>query len=271
VTEPVAPAGDSGYSRAVTSHHDLIRDQFTRQAVPFSEAPGIRDEKALDLLVDATGLGPDDVALDVACGPGLVVCALARVVRHATGIDLTPAMLERARTLAAERGLDNVTWRQADVCPLPFADGEFSLVTSRFAVHHFPDPAAVVAEMARACRPGGRVAVIDVVVSDDPAKAAAFNRMERLRDPSHVRALRLDELRALFRAGALGEPRATSYRLESDLDGLLERSFPDPADVPEIRRLFVDSLADDGLGVGTWRKGERVRFAYPVAILVANR
>jgi SAM-dependent methyltransferase len=255
----------------MTSHHDLIREQFTRQAVPFSEAPGIRDETALDLLVNATGARADDTALDVACGPGLVVCALARVVRHATGIDLTPAMLERARTLATERRLDNVSWRLADVLPLPFRDGEFSLVTSRFAVHHFPDPAGVVAEMARVCGPGGRVALIDVVVSEEPAKAAAFNRMEVLRDPSHVRALGLGELCALFSSAGLSEPRATFYRLESDLDGLLERSFPDPADLPEIRRLFVDSLADDGMGVGTWRKGERIRFAYPVAILVAER
>ena len=59
------------------AHRDLIVEQFTKQAVPFSTAPGIRDEEALRLLVEFTGAGPEDTVLDVACGPGLVVCALA--------------------------------------------------------------------------------------------------------------------------------------------------------------------------------------------------
>src|SRR6185369_10253048 len=142
----------------MATHHDLIRDQFTKQAIPFATAPGIKDEEALKLVVDFTGAGPDDTVLDVACGGGLVVCAFASVVRHATGIDLTPAMIERARALQQEKGLTNVTWRLGDVLPLPFADGSFSIVTSRFAFHHFLDPGAVLAEMKRVCAPGGRVA-----------------------------------------------------------------------------------------------------------------
>ena len=136
------------------SHRDLILDQFTRQAVPFSTSPGIKDEQALRLIVEFTGTGPEDTVLDVACGGGIVVCAFARAVRHATGIDLTPAMIERARALAAEQGLTNVSWKQGDVLPLPYADGSFSLVMSRFAFHHFLDPKAVLAEMKRVCAPG---------------------------------------------------------------------------------------------------------------------
>src|SRR2546422_590128 len=133
------------------AHRDLVVEQFTKQAVPFSTAPGVRDEEALQLLVEFTGAGPEDTVLDVACGPGLVVCALAAVVRHATGIDVTPAMIERARALAAEKGLANVAWQVGDVLPLPYADGAFSLVVSRFAFHHFPEPRAVLAEMKRVC------------------------------------------------------------------------------------------------------------------------
>src|SRR4030095_14769010 len=137
----------------MSSHRDRILDQFTRQAVPFSTAPGIRDEAALRLLVEASGAGADDTVLDVACGPGLVVAAFARVVRHATGIDMTPAMLSRARDVTA--GLANVTLDHGDVQALPYADGTFSIVVSRFAFHHFADPRAVLAEMRRVCRPGG--------------------------------------------------------------------------------------------------------------------
>ena len=209
----------------------MILDQFSRQAVPFSTSPGIKDEQALRLIVEFSGAGPEDTVLDVACGGGIVVCAFARVVRHATGIDLTPAMIERARSLQAEQGLSNVSWKQGDVLPLPWPDGAFSIVTSRFAFHHFLDPRAVLGEMRRVCAPGGKVVVIDTEASPDVAKAAEFNRMEKLRDPSHVRAMPLAELRGLFPQAGLPAPRGTNYRLEGELEALLGRSFPLAGDV----------------------------------------
>jgi SAM-dependent methyltransferase len=253
----------------VTAHRDRILDQFTRQAVPFATAPGIRAEAALRLVVEATGAGPDDTVLDVACGPGLLVCAFARVARRATGIDLTPAMLDQARAEARRQGLANVAWDEGEGERLPYADGQFSIVTSRYALHHVQDPGAVVREMRRVCAAGGRVAVIDSAPA--PHRAAAFNTMERLRDPSHVRALPLDELAGLFAGAGLPEPRVTSYRLESDLDGLLSRSFPDPGDEARVRALVEASLADDALDLAPRRDGQRLRLAYPVAILVATR
>src|SRR5262249_33745031 len=108
-----------------TSHQDLILDQFTRQAVVFSTAPTITDEEALGMIVKAARTTPEDRLLDVACGPGLVVCAFAPHVRTAIGIDVTPAMLERARKLAADKGVANVAWRQGDVNSLPYDDGSF--------------------------------------------------------------------------------------------------------------------------------------------------
>jgi len=252
-------------------HREQILDQFTRQAVPFTTAPGITDEAALSLIVDWSGAGPEDTVLDVACGGGHVVCAFARVVRHATGIDLTPAMLERARALQRERGLANVSWRHGDAAPLPFADGAFSIATSRYAFHHFLEPRAVLAEMARVTAPGGTVMVVDADAPADPAKAAEFNRMERLRDPSHARAMPQAELIDLFRQVGLGATRVTSYRLEAELDGLLSRSFPNPGDAERVRALFEASLEDDRLGIPVRREGERIRLAYPVAVVAARR
>src|SRR5215472_1113901 len=91
-------------------HEELIRDQFTRQAVVFNTAAPIAAADALQLIVDAARPGPDDTVLDVACGGGLVARAFAPHVRHATGIDVTPAMLDTARTASVETGLANVTW-----------------------------------------------------------------------------------------------------------------------------------------------------------------
>src|SRR5271166_5362236 len=102
------------------THQNLILDQFTRQATVFSTAAAITDEDALRMIVEAARPAPRDRLLDVACGPGLVVCAFAPHVQEATGIDVTPAMLERARKLAAKKGLANVAWRQGDVYALPY-------------------------------------------------------------------------------------------------------------------------------------------------------
>jgi SAM-dependent methyltransferase len=252
-----------------TTHEQSILDQFTRQAIPFSTSPSIKDEIALNMLIQASGAGPADTVLDVACGGGIVVCGFARVVKHATGIDITPAMLDRASKLQAEKGLTNVTWKQGDVLPLPFADGSFSIVTSRFAFHHFLDPLAVLGEMKRVCRPGGKVIVADSAPA--AGKADAFNAVEKLRDPSHVRALPLAELRSLFTSQGLPEPRHTPYRLESDLESLLARSFPNPGDDDKIRAQFRRSAEDDFLGINARREGDLIVYGYPVAILVADR
>ena len=253
------------------THSGLIRDQFTRQAAPFSSAGPIADEKALAMLVEAARPRPDDTVLDVACGGGLVVCAFAPHVRHATGIDLTPAMLERARRLAVEKGLENVTWREGEVLPLPYPDGAFTIVVTRFAMHHFLDPRAVFGEMVRVCRPGGRIVVADTCASADPGKAAEFNRLEKLRDPSHARSLSLAELEGFYRAAGLPQPERRFYELRDTVDHLLARSFPNPGDEEKIRDLFAASLADDRLGIPLSRDGGVLSYAYPVAILSAAR
>jgi ubiquinone/menaquinone biosynthesis C-methylase UbiE len=254
-----------------TEHRALIVEQFSRQAIPFSTARTIADEKALQLLIDAVGAGPDDSLLDVACGGGNVVCAFARRVRHATGIDVTAAMLERAKAMAREKALANVTWDQGEATSLPYPDGAFSIVVTRFSVHHFQDPLAVLREMIRVCAPGGRIAVTDMHTSTDPAKADEFNRMERLRDPSHVRALPLAELENLFPATGLPKPRLTFYELRDELENLLARSFPNPGDDDRIREIFRASALDDRLGIPIRIDEGGVHYAYPVAVLAATR
>jgi SAM-dependent methyltransferase len=251
-----------------SAHRDVILDQFTRQASPFANAPAIRNQEALRRIVAMAEAGGDDTALDVACGPGLLVCAFAKVVRHAMGIDVTPAMLEQARLEQKRTGLENVTWQLCNIPPLPFADQTFSIVTSRFALHHLLDPLAVLKEMRRVCLPGGRIVIADSAPS--PEKADAFNAMERLRDPSHVRAMPVEQLRGLFRDAGLAEPRQEFYRLEGELEDLLQRSFPNAGDADRIRKIFEASLADDALDMATRRREGKLYFGFPVALLAAQ-
>lgn len=270
-----------GYSnahrRAITcqtpsaGHRALILEQFTRGAEAFAAAPQIGQPEALNLLVRLSAAGPQDTLLDVACGPGLVVCAFAPVVSQATGIDLTPAMIDRARALQAEKGLTNVTWRVGDVLPLPFADESFSIVTCRYAFHHFEQPSAVLAEMKRVCQPGGRIVLADVQAAAAPEQADAFNRMERLRDPSHVRALPLAELESLLRQTGLEIVRRAFYALEFEVGHLLQGSLPNPGDTEKVWQMFVDELTQPCLGLAVRREGEAIHVAYPIAVIVAEK
>lgn len=248
----------------------LILDQFTRQAVPFSEMPAHSNDEANRLLIDMARIGPEDTVLDVACGPGLVACALAEVARHVTGLDLTPAMIEQAQLKQLSRSLANLTWIVADAVPLPFPDDAFSSVVTRYSFHHFLDPRAVLTEMVRVCQPGGTVAVIDVFTSS-PEQAQAYNRVEKLRDPSHVRALSLEELTRLFHDAGFQKINTGFYKFPMALDALLARSFPNPGDADRIHQTFEEDVGVDRLGVGAHRKDGAIHFAFPLVILVGQK
>jgi len=250
------------------SHNSRILDQFTRQAAPFAAAAPIRNEEALNRIVQWAGTVPDDTVLDVACGPGLLACAFAKVAKHVTGIDMTPAMLEQARKTQQEQGLKNVSWEQGDVYSLPFSPSQFSIVSSRFVFHHLQDPLAALKEMKRVCNAGGKVVVADMAPLRE--KAGALNAAELLRDPSHVRALPLDELRELFQQAGLDAPQVFSYRMEGELEDLLSRSFPNEGDEERLRTIFADSISDDALGLNTRQENGKIYYGLPVAVLVAE-
>jgi SAM-dependent methyltransferase len=248
----------------------LILDQFTKQAAPFAEMPAHSDEESVRLLIDMAQVGPGDTVLDVACGPGLVACPLAEVARHVTGIDLTPAMIEQAQARQRSRGLANLIWLVGDAVPLPFSDASFSVVVTRYSFHHFLDPKTVLAEMVRVCRPGGRVAVIDVFTRS-PEQAEAYNPVEKLRDPSHVRALSLEELIVLFHDAGLRDVRTAFYKLDVALEALLAASFPNPGDADRVRQTFAEDIGVDRLGVGAHRRDGAVHFAFPIVALVGQQ
>jgi ubiquinone/menaquinone biosynthesis C-methylase UbiE len=243
---------------------EMTIDQFTRQAQGYARSATIRNDGVLRRLVELAELSADSATLDMACGPGLVVCAFAPHVRHATGIDITPAMLDQARQLQAEKGLRNITWVEGDVMRLPFADGEFSVVTSRYAFHHFADPLAVLRETIRVTKPGGTVLIADSAPA--ATKADAFNRMEKLRDPSHVRALSIEEWRQLLARAGLTPSHVEQFRLAGDLDSLLARSFPAAGDEARIRQVFEAALEEDFLDVEPRREGEKIVYGFPIAL-----
>lgn len=248
----------------------LIVEQFSAQAAPFARLAAHSASDAMRLVREAAGVGPGDEVLDVACGPGIVACDFARHAARVTGIDLTPAMIEQARALQAERGLDNVDWRVGDVSALPFEADVFNVAFTRYSFHHLLDPAGALAELARVARPGGRVVVVDVY-SSGPEQAAAYDRAEKLRDPSHVRALGLDELTGLFDEAGLEGVSTCFYGLDVDLEELLGSSAPEPGAADEVRRIFRADVGVDRLGVNARWKDGAIVFTFPIVVVVGRK
>lgn len=111
---------------------------------------------------------PSAAVLDAGCGPGELLVRLARLAPtlRLTGLDLDPPMIDRARRKAdralGRRGASQPTFVVADAAAMPFADGSFDLVVSSFAVHHWPDPHAGLAEVMRVLKPGGKAIIWDI-------------------------------------------------------------------------------------------------------------
>jgi len=249
------------------SHDEQVVGQFTLQAHSYAQLT--EQQSRLRPATFAFPVQPDDEVLDVACGAGAMALKLAPRVRRVTGIDLTEAMLVEAQAAAARQGATNVSWRAGDVGELPFAPQTFSLVVSQAAFHHFDRPRQVLAEMARVCRTGGQVVVVDV--APDPGKAAAYDALERARDPSHVHAHPLPELQAL--AAGLDLRLLDAVRQMTPplpYDAVLATSHPEHCTIEQIRaQVSADARAGtDRFGLAAREVDGRLLVAYPMGTTV---
>jgi ubiquinone/menaquinone biosynthesis C-methylase UbiE len=253
------------------SHDNLIIDQFSKQAVPFASIPGHSAEEATKLLVEMANISKNDTVLDVACGPGLLVCALAPYASQVTGIDLVPKMIELAKKAQQEKKLTNVSWKIGNVLPLPYEDNSFFEVVSRYTFHHFLDPKAVLREMVRVASSHGRVAVIDVFTSSRE-QSDAYDRIEKLRDPSHTHTLTLTDLQGMAASVGLMKLAVKFYKVEIELEQQLKASFPkEKGDIDKIRQAAITDIGKNNLGWGLHRKGEDIYTSLPIAIIVGQK
>jgi SAM-dependent methyltransferase len=111
-----------------------------------------------DRVVEALNITSGDRVLDVACGTGGVALRAARVGADVVGIDISPDQLAKARRAAEAEGLE-IQLDEGDCEELPYWDGAFEAVASAFGAIFAPDHERVASELARVCRPGGRLAL----------------------------------------------------------------------------------------------------------------
>jgi SAM-dependent methyltransferase len=208
-------------------------------------------------LVEACGIGPGQRVLDVAAGTGNVAIRAAQAGAEVVASDLTPENFEAGRREAAAHGV-RLEWVEADAEALPFADGEFDVVTSAFGAVFAPDQQAVADELVRVCRPGG---TIGLMVPTPPAGEADHVRMLadfvpsmfgaasplRWGDEEHVAALfgeRVESLEMGRRHSELG-----SFANEEELRDFLKAHHPvavslyrELGDEPELAAALDDTF-----------------------------
>jgi len=159
---------------------------FAEHAQDYSKSQSHAQGADLDALIRALKPKKSEVALDVATGTGFTAVALAGLVGHVTGIDVTDEMLAQAVRLARERGRTNVRFELGDALKIGYPNSSFDIVTTRRATHHFEDVPRFLREARRVLRSGGRLGIVDM--SPPEGAEAISNRIERLRDRSHVKA-----------------------------------------------------------------------------------
>jgi SAM-dependent methyltransferase len=237
-------------------HDELVRRSF-RSQVPqfgvgsaFAARPGVTDW--------LEPLSPDLVVLEVACGAAHLGGALAPRVHQVVGLDLTAELLDLGAARLADEGVRNVLLQVGDASSMPFVDRSYDLVVCRASLHHMRDPRGAVAEMVRVCRPGGRVAISELVAPDG-CDRDRFDALHRLLDPSHRATFRAGELESLFPAGVdlraappttsrfpltiavtpEGDGRRVRRELADELDGAAPTGFAPTWDDDELVVSFV--------------------------------
>lgn len=222
----------------------LAADQFGPQAKAYVESAVHAQGADLDELAEIARRAAPDHALDLGTGGGHVAYRLAAHARRVTACDLSRGMLDAVAGEARARGLANLETAEAAAERLPFADGEFDFLATRFSAHHWSDLEAGLRQARRVLRSGAPAVFIDVCSPAAPALDTHLQAVELLRDTSHVRNYSQAEWQAaLVRAGFLTRAMRT-WRLRMEFPVWIARMRTPEVQAAAIRALQAAASAE---------------------------
>ena len=255
------------------NHTQVVRRQFGAQAARFDQYfSRLASQDVVAWISSNLELEPHFSVLDVATGTGLLARSFAPQVHRVVGLDATPEMLQEGARLTEVDGIQNVVFEEGDAERLPYRDNSFDLVACRIGMHYFQRPQSAAQEMARVCRTGGQVAIIDITSVDDPEVAATHNRLERLRDPSHTRALTAGELKGIAEECGLEVVRTSAADVELNVERWMDLTGTGPEERRVIRQAMDQELnGGTATGMRPFRRDGEVLFSHSWVILVGRK
>jgi SAM-dependent methyltransferase len=215
-----------------------LQQQFGNVAANYAKSTVHASGEDLNRMVQYANLTGAERVLDAGCGAGHTALAFAPHVAGVVAYDLTPSMLEQVEALAFQRGATNLTTHRGDVEMLPFEDGSFDLVVSRYSAHHWPHPARALAEFKRVLKPNGQFILSDIVAAEEPTFDTFLQAIELLRDPSHVRDHSISQWEAMFDETGFTFDVLYTWQLPLDFDAWVTRMATPPANVAMLKTLF---------------------------------
>jgi ubiquinone/menaquinone biosynthesis C-methylase UbiE len=244
IAPSTVPWANGQNAAAIVKHYQRVA------AAGFAATIGERELRELVRFANPRGI---EQVLDVATGSGAVALAFAPHVESVLGIDLSPAMLERAETERAARGINNVRFSLGQIGVAPLPENSFDIITTHDLLHYVADLPALFALFARLLRPGGRVVLDELVGSDDPVKRATLDAIMSRRDPGIVEVLGAAEVEGSLRASGLRIARSERYALPRDLDEWLSRTGADEGTRGAVWGMVEAGLDADAAGLNARR------------------
>ncbi len=220
-------------------NRDLVKANFGRRAGNYRASTVHNNSGELDRMIDLLQLTGNEKGLDVATGAGHTAHQMARYLQSVVAIDLTQEMLAEAKAGAEEKGLGNVEFRLGDVHQLDLPDQAFDVVTSRFAPHHFARIDTALAEMCRVLKPGGKLYILDCATTDHPEAEQKMNRIEWIRDNSHICSYSPRRWQEMLEKLPLELEHFELHRLRYELPQWFDRMETSRADREEIFQMLA--------------------------------
>lgn len=246
------------------SVNQSIQQQFGAVAANYTTSVVHASGADLQGLIAAAALTGRERVIDVGCGAGHVTVGLAANAAEVVAIDLTPAMLAQTQQQVDARGFTNVRVESADAAALPFADASFDMAVSRYAAHHFADPLAVLREVRRVLKPGGRWLLVDVVSPTSPMADTFLNAVEMLRDASHVRDHSVAQWLSMCAESGLPATHHQTWSVRLEFTTWVARMATPDHEVAQLRRMLTAAPAHVKTELGI---EEDCSFHIPVALI----
>jgi ubiquinone/menaquinone biosynthesis C-methylase UbiE len=222
-------------------HHTFVAREYGARAAEYLESPVHAAGEDLDHIEAAVRGAGLRAALDLGCGGGHVTYRIAPHVHRVVAVDLAEEMLAVVRETAASKGLRNIEAQRSAVEALPFDDGEFDIVLSRFSAHHWLDFDAGLREAARVLAPGRAAVFVDSVAPSSALLDTYLQSIEVLRDLTHVRNRGVAEWAAGLARAGFEVTAAKASRIRIEFTSWLRRTRTPALHARAIRALLADA------------------------------